>query len=238
MPVPALLFALAAVAQPPEPPITVTGHTWAPFISPFGEPFRARKPDQDTMADWFHGADRDHDGFLTAAEMKADAERFFAHLDTDGNGLIEPDELVQYEWEVAPEIQVGARWRRSNASSPVKPASKDGADKNKPTGPGVDHRGSDGSDYELQGAGRYALFNMPEPVAAADLDFDRAISRVEFQRAAIHRFELLDKARKGQLSLTDLEALRPPQFVPGARPKRRQEKAADTRVGVPLPAGE
>jgi Ca2+-binding EF-hand superfamily protein len=238
MPVPALLLALAAVAQPPEPPITVTGHTWAPFISPFGEPFRARKPDQDTMADWFNQADRDHDGLLTTAEMQADAERFFAHLDADGNGLIEPDELVHYEWEVAPEIQVGARWRRSNASSPAQPASSDSADKSKRTGPGVDRRGSDGSDYELQGAGRYALFNMPEPVAAADLDFDRAISRAEFQQAAIHRFELLDKARKGHLTLADLEAQRPPQFVPGARPKRRQEKGADTRVGVPLPAGE
>jgi Ca2+-binding EF-hand superfamily protein len=238
MPVPALLLALAAMAQSPEPPITVTGHTWAPFISPFGEPFRARKPDQDTMADWFHRADRDHDGKLIPAEMEADAERFFAHLDTDGNGLIEPDELVQYEWEVAPEIQVGARWRQSNATSPVQPASNDSADRTKRTGPGVDHRGSDGSDYELQGAGRYALFNMPEPVAAADLDFNRAISLAEFRQAALDRFKLLDKARKGALSLADLEALRPPQFVPGARPKRRQEKGTDTRVGVPLPVGE
>ena len=34
-------------------PITVTGHAWAPFISPMGEPFRAHSPTDDTLADWF-----------------------------------------------------------------------------------------------------------------------------------------------------------------------------------------
>ncbi|MEO7749891.1 MAG: EF-hand domain-containing protein, partial [Sphingomicrobium sp.] len=99
---PALLIAAALAAPQSEPPITVTGHTWAPFISPFGEPFRARKIDEDTMADWFHQADQDRDGLLTVPEMIADAARFFTHLDSDSNGLIEPEELVAYEWEVAP----------------------------------------------------------------------------------------------------------------------------------------
>ena len=233
MPVPLLLILLAAAAAPDDRPILVTGHTWAPFISPFGEPFRARKVGQDTMADWFHQADRNGDGLLTLDEMQADAQRFFVHVDSDRNGLIEPDELVHYEWEVAPEIQVGARWRKSNAGTAAQAAPGDP----KRAGPGEDHRGSDGSDYELQGAARYALINMPEPVAAADANFDRAISAAEFRQAALDRFQLLDRSHKGQLSLLDLEALRPPQFLPGAKLTRRKQGAADTRVGSPLPAG-
>ena len=42
-----LLPMLAAAVLPdtsPRAPITVTGHQWAPFISPMGEPFRAHTP--------------------------------------------------------------------------------------------------------------------------------------------------------------------------------------------------
>jgi hypothetical protein len=213
------------LAAAPEPPILVTGHVWAPFISPFGEPFRPRKPDQDTMADWFHQADRNGDGILTPAEMQADADRFFEHLDTDHNGFIEPEEMVQYEWEVAPEIQVNSRWRGSGANAGAKVAA---APKR--------HMG-DNSDYVLQGAGRYALLNLPEPVAAADTNYDRAVSRAEFSQAAADRFTLLDRGHRGGLALADLEALRPPQFIPGTKPKVRAKGEADSRIGAPLPPG-
>ena len=98
---------------PASTPIYVTGHPWAPFISPMGEPFRAHNPNDDALADWFRQADRNHDGFVTADEMVADAERFFATLDTNHDGEIDPDELDRYEWEVAPEIQVNSRTRRA-----------------------------------------------------------------------------------------------------------------------------
>jgi len=71
-----LLGIVASGAQAqvsPKSPITVTRHQWAPFISPMGEPFRARTPTDDTLADWFAKADRNHDGVLTANEMVADA---------------------------------------------------------------------------------------------------------------------------------------------------------------------
>ena len=97
-------------------PITVTGHPWAPFISPMGEPFRAHTATDDTLADWFYQADRNHDGVLTLDEMDADAERFFATLDTNHDGEIDPDELAQYEYEIAPEIQVKSRTRRRRVS--------------------------------------------------------------------------------------------------------------------------
>ena len=95
-----------AAATPAERPIFVTGNVWAPFISPMGEPFRSHQAGDDTLANWFNQADRNHDGMLTASEMVSDADRFFALLDTNHDGEIDPDELVNYEWRIAPEIQV------------------------------------------------------------------------------------------------------------------------------------
>ena len=62
-------------------PIKVTGHAWAPFISPMGEPFRAGRPATIPWRIGLRQADCNRDGVLTAAEMQADADRFFAKLD-------------------------------------------------------------------------------------------------------------------------------------------------------------
>jgi hypothetical protein len=75
---------------------------------------------------------------------------------------------------------------------------------------------------------------MPEPVAAADADFNRGVTREEFRQAAAARFQLLDKARQGKLSLPSLEAMLPEIPTPGARLKQRSDKA-DERIGNPLP---
>ena len=130
MPLAALLLPLLAAAQasavplpPARPPIVVTGRGGVPFISPMGEPIRARTPNEDTLARWFGQADRNRDGVLTPDELVADAERYFAILDTNRDGQIDPEELIHYEWTVAPEIQVNSRLRRAARSgrSPAKP---------------------------------------------------------------------------------------------------------------------
>lgn len=237
MPLPALLLSfLAAGLTPPANDIVVVGRPWAPFISPMGEPFRARAAGQDTLGDWFHQADRNHDGSLTPDEMLADAERFFARLDADHNGAIEPEELVQYEWEIAPEIQVGTKWKRTRPATIAEQASEPSRGGEQRRGDQADDsRSNDGLEYGLQGAGRYTLLNIPEPVAAADANFDRAVSLPEFKQAAIERFALLDKAHQGRLSLPDLEAQRPPEFQPRHQPKR-QKDSPDSRAGNPLPS--
>ena len=86
----------------------------------------------------------------------------------------------------------------------------------------------------LQGAGRYGLLNMPEPVAAADTDFNRSVTRQEFRMAAVARFELLDKAQQGRVTLAQLEAM---PHVPKLDDKlpRLDDKALDTRIGEPVP---
>jgi hypothetical protein len=231
---PALLLPILAAASgqlADTRPVVVTGHAWAPFISPMGEPFRAHSATEDTLANWFNQADRNHDGVLTADEMVADAERFFATLDTDHNGEIEPEELANYEYEIAPDIQVMSKTRRGPGAVP----------QSKPSKP---HRRRDDGIEDaalalnggLQGGARYGLLNIPEPVAAADTDFDRGISLAEFRQAALARFALLDSSHSGRLGLAQLQALRPVVTADGGR--KRPKNAPDMRVGNPLPDGD
>ena len=226
-----ILPLLAAAATPKSDQIVVTGHAWAPFISPMGEPFRARTTADDTFLLWFKQADRDGDGVLTPAEMQADAERFFARLDLNHDGEIDPDELIQYEWQIAPEIQVGMRRVRAPGEAKPKKAERPGDEQ-----VGIAGYGPGGSRRDVdegpQGAARYALLNIPEPVAAADADFNRGVSLAEFRAAAEQRFQLLDTAHAGRISLAQLRAKLP---IPGAKIKHGPDDN-DSRIGNPLPA--
>ena len=98
------LLASAAQAEEPSKPITVTAYPWAPFVSPMGEPFRSRAPDDDPFARWFRQADSNQDGMLTADEMRADAERFFTALDSNQDGRIDSEERMIYESKIAPVV--------------------------------------------------------------------------------------------------------------------------------------
>ena len=198
---PAFIIPLLLAAA--DAPINVVGHAWAPFISPMGEPFRARSTTDDTLARWFQQADRDHDGVLTAPEMQADDARFFATLDEDNNGELDPDEIANYEYDVAPDVQVMSRTKAApgeirTAPNPVgldgEPASRRGRDQRR-----QDEAAQLGLGGSLQGAARYSLLNLPEPVAAADTDFNRGVSRAEFRQAALQRFNLLDTRHAGRL---------------------------------------
>jgi Ca2+-binding EF-hand superfamily protein len=235
-PIVAILAAAAAAQVSPSTPITVTGHAWAPFISPMGEPFRARTAADDTLANWFRQADRNHDGLLTIDEMQADADRFFAKLDEDHDGNIDPDEIARYEWDIAPDIQVMSKTRNPPGVAPAaKVEDNPGHPSRRERWRAVEDDGALlGIGGRLQGAARYGLLNMPEPVAAADTNFDRAVTVTEFRQAAASRFGLLDRTQTGTLSLSGLQALRPPPPKSGHRPKL-DDKVRDARVGNPLP---
>jgi Ca2+-binding EF-hand superfamily protein len=202
-----------------------------------GEPFRSRNTADDTLVKWFNQADRNHDGMLTPDEMQADADRFFATLDMDHDGEIGPEELVHYEWEVAPEIQVMSKTRRAPGEASASPKRSPGRwDSERDDDPVMERRGRrDRKSGALQGAARYGLLNIPEPVAAADADFNRGISRSEFREAAIARFQLLDTAHQGRLGLAQLQALRA-QLLAAATAKLPKD-AADQRLGNRLPPG-
>jgi Ca2+-binding EF-hand superfamily protein len=234
----ALIPFLASAAQAEEPPkpITVTGYRWAPFLSPMGEPFRSRTPDDDPFARWFRQADGNWDGMLTADEMRADAERFFAVLDGNGDGRIDSEERMTYESKIAPEVQVNSDWKRTRQETAAegRPGDRDRGDlRRRRWSNNIDGYQLDG----LQGAARYGLLNLPEPVAGADADFDRYVSLDEFRSAAAYRFQLLDSDRSGGLTSRNLEVLIPSRPKDGRRVKRRKN-AVDTRIGIPVPMGD
>ena len=202
---------------------TVTGHAWAPFISPMGEPFRARSATDDTLADWFSQADRNRDGVLTADEMVGRCRPLLR--------------AARHRSEMARSIPTSSpitnrRSRptfRSCRERGVRPASRrsEASDDRPERSPA--HARAMASEWRkpssaigggLQGAARYGLLNMPEPVAAADTDFDRGISRAEFSAGRRARFAAARQRSIGRLTLAQLEACGPPRSPMAARRKR------------------
>ena len=236
MPLAALIVPILLGAA--DAPINVVGHAWAPFISPMGEPFRARSASDDTLAAWFRQADRNRDGVLTADEMQADADRFFAVLDADHNGEIEPDELAHYEYEVAPDIQVmtedEARPPRSGAGS----APRGGSGRGRPTtwAPTRSGRQRPTRDWR-RASGRRQIWPAQHSGAGRRRRHSISIAAFlsEFRQAAAARFALLDSGHAGGLTLGDLEARRAAAWA--ERGSKRKADAPDRRVGNPLPAG-
>ena len=192
----AVLVASSAAAQPGPPEEGERPHMRL-FLSPSGEPFRGG----DGLQAWFARADADHDGALTLAEFQADALVLFHQLDKDKDGRLDGFELQAYEREVAPEIgglvfdEEGGR----------------GFFRMRPPG----GRGG-GPGGGREGAGRYSLLNIPQPVLGADLDVDGRVTLDEWKRAAALRFGLLDTAKAGRLPLASL----PP--LPGARVEKKR----------------
>ena len=182
----AVVAILALAAQSDDDrPIVVKAFRWAPFISPMGEPFRAGSAHDDPFARWFRQADTNSDGRLTTEEMRADGLRFFQTIDGNRDGEVDPEELALYESEIAPEVQVNTNWKPSRQAPAEAKAAKQGGARR---GSHMDNYIDGYQPHGLQGAARYGLINLPQPVAGADADFNRGISLDEFQRAATQRF--------------------------------------------------
>jgi hypothetical protein len=154
------------------------------FVSPFGEPFRS----SHGLADWFAGADGDHNGVLTLKEFTADGLRFLTVLDTDKDGRVDGFENTTYENDVAPEIlpqSAAFRPGREDAEGAGAPAPR--------------ARG-------LEGASTFGLLDEPQPVRGADLNYDGKITAAEQDKAAARRFAILDPEATGQLALPALQS--------------------------------
>jgi hypothetical protein len=200
----AALLASPALAKHDAPlPVCPEPVKPALFISPMGEPFRPKGDGDDPVRRWFDQVDRNKDGKLTVGELMLDGDRFFATLDKDQSGELLPDEVGAYEEDVAPEIRL---YQRRPERSP-EGAGKSDRDED---GGGARRRhggkrpdlpaGVDGT----IGAGRYAFLNIPNPVAAADRDVNRAVTAQEFRTAAADRFADLDPQQTKALSFDQL----------------------------------
>lgn len=198
-----------------------------------GEPFRPESRDESGLTIWFAQADRNHDGRLTLDEMQADADRFFALLDVNHDGEIDPDEIDRYETVVAPEISSGPHFAMMGmAGGPPEGGGRGGGQWGH--GGGGHHRGGgEGGGGRFlprdmdphQGAGRYGLLDLPEPVTAADTNFNRGVSLDEFRQAAGQRFLALDLDHHGYLTLEGLQHIRP---APPAEPHRDEMNDSPT----------
>jgi hypothetical protein len=189
------------------------------FISPMGEPFRGMPDGKEPAEAWFAGADKNGDGKITRTEFFADAGRFFKTLDVNHDNEIGPEEIDRYEQEVAPEVQTGG------FSGGVGGGHGGGGGRGHGGGGhgggghgGGGHRGGGegGSSAEsgpgpsepaMQGAARFGYLAIPEPVIAADTDFNRGVSPREFLAAANQRFDLLDTNHDGVITRDDLPVL-------------------------------
>ena len=158
------------------------------FISPMGEPFRATDSQPYPSAAWFAQADANHDGVITRGEFRADAERFFKTLDVNGDGKLNDMEMHRYEVQVAPEILAAV----------VDPSQNDAV--------GTDYKG-DPKQQTLsdvrQGAAYFGVIGDPEPVRAADRDFNMKVTLDEWLAAADRRYRILVGDNDG-LKLSDL----------------------------------
>ena len=226
---PLLILAASSAGQAPAAPTPAPGPTPRPalptrrgggrlFISPMGEPFRPEGRDESGLAEWFHQADRNHDGQLTLDEMQADAERFFALLDVNHDGEIDPDEIERYETVVAPEISSEPHFSVAQTDGGAPQGGRRGGGHRRGGGSGGGGVRFHPRDMDPhQGAARFGLLDLPEPVTAADTNFNRGVSLEEFKQAAGQRFLALDLDHHGYLTLDGLQRIRP---APPAQPNR------------------
>jgi hypothetical protein len=187
------------------------GPTQNVFISPCGQPFRAKIGAPYPVVDWFHQVDKNNDGKIDREEFNADAEAFFKVLDRNRDGFISPYEINYYELKIAPEVvgvpvearlqplnRGGARLWLAQYGGPggVVPDAQP-SEPGKPTGPDI-------SLDQTSGASPYSFFDEPEPVSAADVNFRGIISKDDFIHLSNAHFDTLDRAKRGYLNLDTL----------------------------------
>jgi hypothetical protein len=147
------------------------------------------------VVDWFAEADSNHDGRISRDEFRADFEAFFRRLDTSRDGVVDGFETTDYERLIVPEIltDIDPSQLAGPAGGPGGPGAR---------GPGAPRPAA--AQPKLQGADAYSLLDLPEPVTAADEDFDSKITLKEFMAAADRRFDMLDPKGLGYLTLDTL----------------------------------
>jgi len=216
------------------------------FISPMGEPFRSGSGDKPPEEIWFERVDANNDGKITRAEFMADAGRFFRMLDLNHNDEIGPEEIEHYEEDIAPEVRAGGfdlpvpggaggghHGRGGGGGSRRHGGVSRGAGDDEGAPPSDSPSPPQHYDAANEGGARYSYLDLPEPVVAADLNFDRAVSPREFVEAAHQRFDALDANHDGVLTRDELPHLggahfgRSPQGQGGGHRPHREGDGGD-----------
>jgi hypothetical protein len=200
----------AALAMAALPTVAREPGDWPNvFISPMGQPFRAKMGAPYPVADWFKAADKDGDGKLDHAEFMADAVAFFELLDVNHDGVLSSYEVALYEHNVAPEI-LGFNIAVSDLRGPRRLPDHDGgqlwlAQMSSPqVGLEQPNEATAPIDNVPEGAAPFGLLETPEPLAAADVEFNGVITKANFLKVADRRFTKLDSNQDGFLVLAKL----------------------------------
>jgi hypothetical protein len=174
------------------------------FITPMGEAFQAPDAGQHGIDLWFAAADTDHDGRISHAEFMADAMNFFTTLDANGDNAATSAESTAY-WERHARTMLEA----VDMSPPVLDQPSDHASGGSEHHDNAEHSGTayesmgharpQGGphsqhvpDVPRTGAARFSLLEDAEPVMSCDANFDRRVTRDEFEACAERRFREID----------------------------------------------
>lgn len=227
------------------------------FVSPAGKPFRGAPGQPAPIEAWFAEADVNHDGAIGYAEFQTDFRRWFAELDTNHDGEIAPDEVTRYETEILPEMASrgggfgggaggrggggmgghgGGMGRGGMGGHGGGMGGRGGGMGGRGGGMGGRGGGASGGGggmgYYTSGAARFGLLPIPHPIMAADEDLNRGVSIAEWDHAAASRFNMLDEAHNGRLTMAELTARRTRTFdeVRHARPDPTQQPPHDPEL--------
>ena len=208
------------------------------FISPFGQPFRAKDGAPYPVADWFKQADKNGDGKLDKAEFIADAGWFFDALDVRKHGILGPLEVQRYEQRIAPEILGfrvkvasaqgrgvdglfgGRLWLTQGGGAPGSQGVLGAVPLDALPDPGDARKIPHSLDESRNGASPFSFFDQPEPVTAADLDFNGYVKKANFLKLAGVHFKTLDPKEQGYLTLDALPKTHVQEVLERARRRR------------------
>jgi Ca2+-binding EF-hand superfamily protein len=174
-----LLAGCGGSDEPRDPP---------PPVSPNGEPLVGAQPGQPgceaALGAWLEAVDQNRDGALDRAEFMADATRWFARIDENGDGMVTPDELTVLRLRLMPPTTRGAETRGEN----------------------LRQRYRDRDRRQMFGPTRAGPNDRPDPVMSADVNLDNRVTADEFLAQAARTFAGLDRNRDGRLTKDEVVA--------------------------------
>lgn len=180
----ALLLTACGSDEPREPP--------PPPNSPNGEPMLGTQPGipgcEAALAKWLEATDRNRDGSLDRAEFVADAERWFAQVDENGDRTITPDELTTLRLRLMPPTVRAVEGRAENERRRAQERSRN------------------------QLARQRSPYDRPDPVMSADVNLDNRVTAEEYAAQTARTFASLDRNRDGRLSLEEITPTCAEQF--------------------------
>lgn len=172
------------------------------YMSLMGEPFRTNQAGEAPFDQWWKLADQDGDGAISRLEFRSDAETFFANLDSNGDKVIDADEMAAYEQMAPGRTRAAGGGAEEPSSGRPKPKSSSPVEQGQVA---LVTSGNVPSATRIHpGGGRINFSEVPQPVAMADLNLDRRVTLDEFTRTAGRRFANYDVDQDGRLTRKEL----------------------------------